>query len=201
MDIQTTQQPALAKKLPASVAFLPPPKILLIKRQFLTKMETILGKEIQDFPALKSFIRIGDIENFEGPLLTLFENTNKRLFLFDWIDNDDTFNRWLVYTPKAENILKYINKQLSHYELIMSVSNDFIIVEIDKNLQIHSAKKVSKNNLPSTYLPDKDAVFDSTDCPHFEKTKVFLEFEIMAQTPSIINKPRKHSIKYKYNSL
>jgi len=47
-------------------------------------------------------IRIGDIVNFEGPLMTLYQDQKYfDLYIFDWVDRDDTTNRWLAYQVDA----------------------------------------------------------------------------------------------------
>ena len=72
-------------------------------------METLNGKNIEKINFQNSLIRIADVQNFEGPLLTLFENTlDKHLYLFDWVDRDSQFNRWIVYRCKPNILQKFI---------------------------------------------------------------------------------------------
>ena len=60
-----------------------------------------------------SLIRIGDLMNFEGPLLSLFEDVkNGHLYIFDWVDRLDKTNRWLIYQTYPKKILDFIQKKL-----------------------------------------------------------------------------------------
>jgi hypothetical protein len=59
-----------------------------------------------------SLVRIGDLVNFEGPLLTLFEDVkNGHLYLFDWVDRFDAVNRWLIYQVYPKLLLAFIQKK------------------------------------------------------------------------------------------
>lgn len=65
-----------------------------------------------------NWLRIGDLSNFEGPLLTLFQDLEtNHLFLYDWADRDKTHNRWIIYTVFAEKLNQFLNKEISHFDL------------------------------------------------------------------------------------
>lgn len=154
------------------------------------KMETLKGK-ILDYHLLQNlFVRIIDIVNFEGPLLTLFENIkNKHLYLFDWVDKDSQFNRWLVYRCNPTILDKFINEKNSHFELFHSDEPYCFIVDIDKNLNWNNLQKIEKDNLPISYHPSKEDFFEKCDCPNFNKLEQYL-----------LKKPSKYSSQTQVNS-
>ena len=84
-------------------------------------MERLNGKNIEMLEFQSSLLRIVDVVNFEGPLLTLFQDiTTNNLYLFDWVDRDTLFNRWIVYHCKPDTLNQFIKSKISHYDLFMS---------------------------------------------------------------------------------
>ena len=108
-------------------------------------METLNSKNIERSNLQNSLTRIADVQNFEGPLLTLFENTfENHLYLFDWVDRDSQFNRWLVYRCKPNILQKFIHLEISHYDLLMSDESSCYAIDIDKNIMWHNVQQVKK---------------------------------------------------------
>lgn len=138
-------------------------------------METLKGKIIENIGLQNTLVRIVDIVNFEGPLLTLFENIkNKHLYLLDWVDKDAQFNRWLVYRCNPSMLDKFIKKEVSHNDLFMSDEPFCYIVDMGQNFKWHDVQKLEKSNLPKVYYPMKDDFFEEEDCPNLDKLKLFL---------------------------
>ena len=138
-------------------------------------METLKGKKIELEYLQNAFIKIIDVVNFDGPLLTLFENyKNNNLFLFDWSDSDTQFNRWLVYRCNPSILKKFINEEISQYDLIFSDESTCYYIDIDGDLNWHNGLLLYKKEIPEVYLPHKDIFFEEADCPNFAKLKDFV---------------------------
>lgn len=137
-------------------------------------MENLKGKTIahQEFQNL--LIRVADVVNIDGPLLTLFLHTNRQLYLFDWVDRDTESNRWLIYRTNKALLNRFINKDISHYELLMSDESYVYKIEIDHKLDWHNFQQVSKKSLPNSYLPSKNVYFEIADCPNYPRLSSFL---------------------------
>jgi hypothetical protein len=120
-----------------------------------------------------NLVRVGDLAYFEGPLLTLFEDTNNgRLYIFDWVDRNIILNRWIVYRVSALALLAFIEKKINHFELFKSnPDNKFYAVDIETNHRIIDYTLSELNNLPSKYLPNAENCFDESDCPSLVKIK------------------------------
>ena len=72
-------------------------------------MESLNGKNIKMLKFQNSLLRIVDVVNFEGPLLTLFQDTTtNNFYLFDWVDRDTLFNRWIVYRCNPDTLNQFI---------------------------------------------------------------------------------------------
>jgi hypothetical protein len=148
---------------------------LLILEKYLTKMETLNGKNIDSLKFQNSLTRIADVQNFEGSLLTLFENTlDKHLYLFDWVDRDAQFNRWIVYRCKPNILQRFICAEVSQYDLLMSDKTYCNTIDIDKNLSWNNIRTIKKTNLPASYFPQKDVFFKKSDCPNFQEIVGFI---------------------------
>ena len=58
----------------------------------ILKGEIFAHEELQNL-----LIRVVDLVNIDGPLLTLYLHADKHLYLLDWVDRDISANRWLIY--------------------------------------------------------------------------------------------------------
>jgi len=121
-----------------------------------------------------NFVRIGDLSYFEGPLLSVFEELNSgHLYLFDWVDRDHNFNRWLIYRISPKFLLQYINCEITHFELFeRRPDKDIYFTDIDlKNQPFSDYESFALELLPQNYFPNTDNFFELCDCKHFEKIK------------------------------
>lgn len=120
------------------------------------------------------FVRVGDLSNFEGPLLSLFEELNNgHLYLFDWVDRDQKNNRWLIYRVSPKHLLQFINGGISHLELFEKRPNKIIYFTDIKsnNTSFSYSNSYELLNLVQNYYPNSDNFFDISDCNSFEKIK------------------------------
>ncbi len=137
-------------------------------------MENLNGKIIthQEFQNL--LIRVADVVNMDGPLLTLFLHANRQLYLFDWVDRNTESNRWLIYRTNKSLLNRFLNKEISHFQLLMSDESFVYKIDIDNKLDWNNCLQVPKKSLPNTYLPSKDVFFEKNDCPNFSRLSAFL---------------------------
>lgn len=138
-------------------------------------MESLNGKNIEMLEFQSSLLRIVDVVNFEGPLLTLFQDiTTNNLYLFDWVDRDTLFNRWIVYRCNPDTLNQFIKSKISHYELFMSDEPICYSIDIDKDIVWNNFQEIIKQDLPESYLPQKDVFFEEVDCPNVFKLNEFI---------------------------
>jgi hypothetical protein len=129
------------------------------------EMKNLQIKEGHDL-LLINFIRIGDITYFEGPLLSLFEDSG-RLYVFDWVDRDSKFNRWLIYRVSPSALLDFINQKISHLELFNKRPDEIIYyTDIDdSNRPLAEYQLTELSEIPPEYIPNIDNYFEISDCP------------------------------------
>lgn len=145
-------------------------------------METLNNSILSNFNLPNSLIRIVDIINFEGPLLTLYENINNRhLYLVDWVDRDSTSNRWLIYRCNPKMLSKFIDEEISHRELFISDETYCYVIDIDNNFKWNDPRKIIKSQLPEGYIPSKDTYFEECDCPNYDKLSSFINNTRLSQ--------------------
>src|SRR5882724_3200459 len=126
-------------------------------------METIETYEITDKLLSKNLERIGDLINIDGPMLSLFMDTrNQDLYLFDWVDSDSNYNRWLLYKVDLKSVQNFIDKDISYKKLFLNSIGDFYYTDIRNSKLLTLAIKGIKN-LPEIYYPTSDTFFDESD--------------------------------------
>ena len=152
-------------------------------------MENINGKNLKTLSFISDLVKIGDLQYYEGSLMTLFENTkNQDIYLFDWVDGDTQFNRWLVYLVKPIDIIKYLDLTMTHFSLIKA-SAEIYIVDLDKHHSYHNIKELNFSQIINDYLPQSDSLFDAVDCKDIERIKNKLAL-------LIARKENPHSVDY-----
>lgn len=111
----------------------------------------------------KNLIRVGDVINMEGPMLTLFKDIrNQNLYLFDWVDGDDISNRWLIYDVLRTTLFDFLHLKISYKEMFdVSVKECYVADIVSAKVPDYSIYKIQ--SLPQEYRPDKDIFFDRKD--------------------------------------
>ncbi|MFD2538817.1 hypothetical protein [Sphingobacterium chuzhouense] len=117
-------------------------------------------------------IRIGDIVNFEGPLITLYQDRKYfDLYIFDWVDRDETTNRWLIYQVNAHALNRFLNREIPHTLLFESIPQKPIFVtDIHHGHTLLSSPIKEVHDIPKNYYPE-ETYFDKEDCPSTGKLK------------------------------
>lgn len=116
-----------------------------------------------------NLIRVADLIYFEGPLLVLYEDIrNNNFYLYDWVDRDNSLNRWLVYRIDHIALNDYIYGKINQLELYNSINNKkHYIAEIGENRN-HNIFEI--DCVPEKYLPPKE-YFDISDSTNISKVK------------------------------
>ncbi len=137
-------------------------------------MENLKGKIIAHETLQAMLIRVADVVNIEGPLLTLFLHANRQLYLMDWVDRNTQANRWLLYRTNRVLLNRFLNREISHFDLLLSDESFVFKIDIDKNLSWQNIQQVAKKGLPKQYLPSNEVFFEKNDCPNYIRLSAFL---------------------------
>lgn len=138
-------------------------------------MEIFLTKSSDKIVPLQ-LTRVGDLINYEGPLLALFEEAlTSNLYLFDWVDRDKETNRWMVYTTSADLLLQFTAGSISHYDLFDSRPDKSVFyTDLGANDRMDNYSLYKLNEVPPQYHPNRDSYFDLLDCPDYSQIKTTL---------------------------
>ena len=84
------------------------------------------------------FKKVADLIYFDGPLLSHYVTNKGDNYLFYWIDQDDTANRWMFIRTDYDNIQKYTNKKQTLRNVLSSPLDDIVYtVDIDEERGFH----------------------------------------------------------------
>ncbi len=155
--------------------------------------------------------KIGDLLYHEGPLLSLFKDKNNsdNYYLYKWADNDENYNRWLVFHVNKEDLRRFFFQELSLKQLLLLNSFVFLI-DIDNNLNIEQYLIVAQQELPSSYFPKENSYYKEgkyTELAQYLKHKLLVEQEdiytLVSATKSEISSLREEfsKISFKINQL
>jgi hypothetical protein len=136
-------------------------------------MKTLKGRQINQLP-VDGLFKVGDLVNYEGPLMSLFSNQKGELYLYHWCDCDESHHRWLVYPVTLNQLINYLNRKLTHYQLIMG-NRVAYAVDLDGDAEVHNLTRLPTAEIPEDYLPDKEILHDDEDCPHLDQITDYLK--------------------------
>jgi hypothetical protein len=148
----------------------------------MNKLSSV-GTQTQIIPFLS---RLGDLEYFEGPVLTLYKSVlNNKLYLFDWVDQSDRCNRWMVYEVKPDFVHNYINCEITQLELFDSSNGIKCYMDIFSNNTIHSQELYQIDIIPDDYLPN-NVYFDKSLSIQIEKIQIVVR-SMINKTTNLFN--------------
>lgn len=123
-------------------------------------MKTIKGIGIKS-RNFDKFKKVADLIYFDGALLSHYVTNNGDNYLFYWIDQDDTDNRWMFIRIDYDMIQKYIKKELTLRNVLSSPLDDIVYtVDIDIEGKHHNFQAHSIEDLPEDYLPAEDSYYE-----------------------------------------
>jgi hypothetical protein len=106
-----------------------------------------------------NFKKVSDLINHDGPILSHFSD-GKRHLLYLWIDNDEIFNRWLIFEVDKNSLLNYLYKNTSLLDLILNNKQEFLLIsDINGSLEYEFNNLIEKVKLPQVYLPTENSYF------------------------------------------
>ncbi|WP_373514163.1 hypothetical protein [Persicitalea sp.] len=120
--------------------------------------------------------KLGDLLYHEGPLLSLFVNSDdsNSYYLYKWTDCDETVNRWLVVQLSSNELKKFFDKKKS-LRAIFQTNPKLYLVDIDNQVAVKRVQSCPATALPEAYLPRKDSMFvEETFTEFADEFRLFL---------------------------
>ena len=130
---------------------------------------------------IKGQKKLFDIEWFEGPLLSLFSNSEGGLFIYKWVDVNSDRHTWLVSKTNHELVAAYAQKVISEQALILlSPEKSWYLVDINPNLQHSNQRALTIQDMKQTVLPSSHTYFNEDNCTELDKLHAFIEKDLVA---------------------
>ena len=115
-------------------------------------------------------VKISDLLEFEGPILSHFTDRAGKNYLFYWVDYDTEVNRWLVWEVTTKQMAEYLKGLVSlKYLLGKNNKTALFIVDIDAECRYKNVVTLELNHIPTPYIPE-DASFYTFVIPEHYKT-------------------------------
>ena len=117
-----------------------------------------------------NLVKISDLLEFEGPILSHFTDSAGKNYLFYWVDYDAEVNRWLVWEVTTKQIAQYLKGFVSLKNLLgKNNKTALFIVDIDAQCHYKNVVTLGLNHIPTPYIPE-DTSFFTFDIPEHYKT-------------------------------
>jgi hypothetical protein len=150
-------------------------------------MEVLNGYKIDNFQ-IAQLQKIGDLDYFEGPSLSLFKSVkDDTLYLFDWVDCDAHAHRWLVYAVSIQQLTKFIDRKITRYDLVFNQKQVEILDLVD-NSTLSQAYSLKTSDLPQSYKPNTNTFFDSNESPKTDLENIHKMLNMLMSSTSYISK-------------
>lgn len=134
-------------------------------------METLKTYNNSAIDLKNSLLRVGDLINLDGPLLSLFlDSRDSNLYVFDWLESTRKSNRWLVYKVEAKLIDQFINQKMSYrtlFNIAIKNSSYYYADIINSKETEYSLFEISQ--IPEDYFPTEDVYFEKNDAKDFDQ--------------------------------
>ena len=154
-------------------------------------MKTIEGFQVEmDFG---KFRRIADLIYYDGPFLSHYVSPKGDDYLFYWVDNDNTYNRWIVTRVSLPILQQYIARQIPLRDVIAHPNDGFIyITDVDNDLKYNNIRLVQPEKLPDDYLPADDSFYEfepiaANDAPEMMTYQLTIPFQEHSKLESMLS--------------
>lgn len=109
---------------------------------------------------LGELTKIGDLIEFEGPVLSHFKNEYGLDILFYWVDNTSDCNTWLVFIIPSDTLDAYCRSLVSLKTVVESITDDqFYLVDINERVEYTKITKLAFNEINPDYLPEEKSYY------------------------------------------
>lgn len=120
---------------------------------------------------LPKFNWVRDIQYFDGPLLSEYVTDSNEIYAFYWCDCSDVYHRWLAVRVTKRSLLELISGLVSIYDFLIKRSQEpnLYVLDFDSDGEVGNSQLVNINNIPNSYLPEKDEIIDPVLFEDYDK--------------------------------
>lgn len=111
-------------------------------------------KEIFALP-FQGLEKISDLMEFDGPILSHFQDNTGTNILFYWVDYTLTYNRWLVFAVEQTLLDRYKKGHVSLRTVVESTaSSKFFYADINDKVQYVGVRSLFYEEINPQYMPE-----------------------------------------------
>lgn len=99
---------------------------------------------------------IEDLLYYDGPLLSLFEDSAHSKYLYLWVDCNGSFNRWCIIPINESTCNLLREQQMTLYNVIVD-ANWLILFNVNHDGKATDGIKIDACDMPDEYMPSKDS--------------------------------------------
>lgn len=104
---------------------------------------------------------VGDLIEYDGPLLSHYQSESGDNFLYYWCDNTAELNRWYVFRVSRNQLDRYLNKKTSLKNLMIRSADPLnYYVDLNDKVQEEAVYLVDNSSLPEAYIPQDDSLYE-----------------------------------------
>jgi hypothetical protein len=133
----------------------------------------------QDF--MQDLVKVDDLIYYDGPLLSHYSNRNKtKHYLFNWLDYDSDYNRWLVLEVSLPHLFDYLSNKRTLLDIMrQEYNNKLLVTDMDAEGVCTNALLVFSSELLPEYVPVTDSYYGEEMAPSYAAffEKVQQEFD------------------------
>jgi hypothetical protein len=133
-------------------------------------MQIIKTYQKNEIELKNSLLRVGDLINSEGPLLSLFiDFRNNDLYVFDWIEANESFNKWLVYKVAAKELDLFLHKKISYgflFNASLKESNCYIANIVNSKESEYILEPI--DNIDEALIPTEGFYFEKEHSKNYD---------------------------------
>lgn len=118
---------------------------------------------VKEFP-YSDHKKVDDLIQYEGPILSLFINSSSQFYLYYWVDDDESFHRWLIARVDIESLVGYLDGKVSLHSILTDADREYILIaDQNRDYEFVNSYLIQSSLIFEDYLPEKESFFESND--------------------------------------
>jgi uncharacterized protein YegP (UPF0339 family) len=123
---------------------------------------------------IQDISKLFDLEYFDGPLLSLFADSEGNSFLFKWYDLHEDAHQWLVFEVKYASLQSYLSGAISEYSLLSDEEGKaFFLLQFSEKGIPTILKKMPQQQVLDEFEGLKWVFFKPELCPNWKSVQHF----------------------------
>lgn len=119
-------------------------------------------------------IWVGDLVNFDGPLLSVFSNPESNPIIYNWAETSDESVRWIIFQTSREILHNYLEGKIDHFALLSCPVNGLYLIRDSQISGNDNFVLVPQENLPMAYFPEREIYHEDDLSENIDSIRDFI---------------------------